>query len=255
MSDLPDSMDAEFDTVATWTAEVAGAFDSAHRIPAACRGSGSPGAMRWLLEHLRTEPGETFLDCGAGVGGPAAFAASETGVRPVLTDPELGACRAARSLFGLPAVQAAGRLPFADRAVNAGWSLGVLCTVDDQTGFLQELHRVLRTGARFGLLVYCASHPGGLHREAPEGNQFPTVPGLDAMVDQASLSVLTSGWAEDFATLPAEWEDTMAAVQTELERRHGDDPRWRAAEEQSNRMGSLLEAGEVRGRLLVLEAP
>ncbi|GAC1345900.1 MAG: hypothetical protein NVSMB29_20240 [Candidatus Dormibacteria bacterium] len=55
--------------------------------------------MRWLLDRLQLEPGQTFLDVGAGVGGPAAFARRERGVRPLLTDPELGACRAARSLF------------------------------------------------------------------------------------------------------------------------------------------------------------
>ena len=102
-TDSTDSMDAEFDTVALWTAEVVAGLEPAQRIPAGCRGSGSPGALHWLLDHLEPESDQVFLDCGAGVGGPAAFAARETGVRPVLTDPEPGACRAARSLFGLPA--------------------------------------------------------------------------------------------------------------------------------------------------------
>ncbi len=98
MNASSDPMNAEFDTLAAWTADVATDLDPAYRIPAGCRGSGSPGAMHWLLEHLRPEPGQAFLDCGAGVGGPAAFAAAETGVRPVLTAPELGAYRAAQSL-------------------------------------------------------------------------------------------------------------------------------------------------------------
>jgi hypothetical protein len=37
-----------------------------------------------------------------------------------------------------------------------------------------------------------------------------------------------------------------------LESRHGQDPRWQAAERQSERMGRLLDAGEVVGTLLVL---
>lgn len=252
-SEPRDSMAAEFDTVAVWTAEVAAALDMADRIPAGCRGSGSPGAMRWLLEHLQPEPGLPFLDVGAGVGGPAAFARRESGVRPLLTDPELGACRAARSLFDLPALQAASPLPIATGAVRSGWSLGVLCTVDDQPAFLAELRRVLRPEARFGMLVYCAAHPGELRLEPPEGNSFPTVPALDIMLEQASLTVLTSGWTDDFAKLPADWENAMAVVQDELERRHGDDSRWQTAEEQSGKMGSLLSVGEVRGRLLVTQ--
>lgn len=252
-TDSTDSMDAEFDTVALWTAEVVAGLEPAQRIPAGCRGSGSPGALHWLLDHLEPESDQVFLDCGAGVGGPAAFAARETGVRPVLTDPEPGACRAARSLFGLPALQAGTQLPIATGAVELGWSLGVLCTVDDQPAYLAEIRRVLRQEARFGLIVYCASHAGDLRLEAPEGNDFPTVEALESMLDRASLRVQDSGWTDHFAAFPADWEDVMATVQRELERRHGDDPRWQTAEEQSGRMGALLAAGEVRGRMLVLE--
>ena len=250
---MPHPMDAEFGTVAVWTADVATDLDPAYRIAAGCRGSGSPGAMRWLLDHLRPEPGQTFLDCGAGVGGPAAFAARESGVRPLLTDLELGACRAARSLFGLPALQAGSRLPVATGVIGVGWSLGVLCTVDDQPAFLAEIRRVLEPQARFALIVYCAAHPGELRLEPPQGNTFPTVQALDDLLDRASLRVLSSGWTDDFAALPAEWQEAMATVQAELDRRHGDDPRWQTAKEQSSRMGSLLEAREVRGRLLVLQ--
>ncbi|WP_205620921.1 class I SAM-dependent methyltransferase [Intrasporangium chromatireducens] len=253
MSTEPDSMEAEFDTVATWTAEVVAGLDLADRIPAACRGSGSPGALHWLLEHLEPEPGQTFFDCGAGVGGPAAFAARETGARPLLTDPEPGACRAARALFGLPALQAASELPIATGVIVAGWSLGVLCTVTDQPAYLAELRRVLRPGARFGLIVYCATHPGELRLKPPEGNNFPTVEHLDDLLHGASLRVRTSGWTDHFAAFPDGWEDVMSSVQDELERRHGKDARWRTAEEQSDRMGSLLAAGELRGRMLVVE--
>ncbi len=253
MNDSSDSMDDEFDTLAAWTADVASALDPAYRIPAGCRGSGSPGAMRWLLDHLLPEPGQIFLDCGAGVGGPAAFAAQEAGVHALLTDPELGACRAARSLFGLPALQAATRLPIATGAIGVGWSLGVLSTVADQPAFLAEIRRVLQPDARFALIVYCAAHAGNLSLQQPDGNTFPTIQVLQDLLDRASLQALASGWIDDFAALPADWEDAMASVQAELQRRHGTDPRWHNTQEQSNRMGSLLGVGEVRGRLLVLQ--
>lgn len=253
MSAEPDSMDAEFDTVATWTADLVGGLDLTDRIAAACRGSGSPGALRWLLDHLEPEPDQTFLDCGAGVGGPAAFAARETGTRPLLTDPEPGACRAARSLFGLPALRAVSDLPIATGVIPAGWSLGVLCTVTDQPAYLAEIRRVLCRGARFGLIVYCATHPGDLRLQAPEGNDFPTVEHLDDLLHGASLRVLTSGWTDHFAAFPERWEEVMSTVQAELDCRHGGDARWQTAEEQSERMSSLLAAGELRGRMLVLE--
>ncbi len=253
MNDSSDSMDEEFDTLAAWTADVAGALDPAYRIPAGCRGSGSPGAMRWLLEHLRPKPGQTFLDCGAGVGGPAAFAAAEAGVRPVLTDPAFGACRAARSLFGVQALQAGTRLPIATGSMGVGWSLGVLSTVADQPAFLAEIRRVLQPDARFALIVYCAAHAGDLSLQPPEGSTFPSVQALQDLLENASLQAQASGWIDDFAALPAHWDEAMTSVQTELQRRHGGDPRWHSAQEQSNLMDSLLTAGEVRGQLLVLQ--
>ncbi len=118
------SMQAEFDTVAGWTADVALDLGPDHHLPAACRGSGRPSALRWLLERLAPSPGDRMLDCGAGVGGPSAFARAETGIVPTLSDPEYGACRAAQRLFGLPVVQARAPLPFATRGVRPGLEPG-----------------------------------------------------------------------------------------------------------------------------------
>lgn len=245
-------MGAEFDTVAGWTAEVATELDDSFHIPAGCRGSGSPGVLHWFLDRIDARAGRTFLDWGAGVGGPAAFAAAETGVAPVLTDPEVGACRAARALFDLPVCQAGSALPVATGSVEAGWSLGVLCTVDDQAAYLDELRRVLAPNARFGLLVYTASHNGPLRQEQPAGNSFPTEESLTNLLTSASLDVHGSGRADAFAAAPPAWERAVAVVDDELRRRHGSDQRWKTAERQSQQMGRLQEAGEVFGLLLLV---
>jgi SAM-dependent methyltransferase len=225
----------------------------AQRIPPGCRGSGSPAALHWFLDQLQPQVGQIFLDCGAGIGGPAAFAAQEAGVHALLTDPEPGACKAARTLFDLPALRAGTRLPIASQAIEVGWSLGVLCTVDDQPAYLAEVERILGRDGRFGMIVYCATHPGELREEPPEGNTFLTAEALDRILEVASLRVVTSAWTDHFAAFPADWEKVAAAVEAELERRHGDDPRWQTAQAQSGRMGTLLAAGEVRGRMLVLQ--
>ena len=241
-------MHAEFDDVAAWTADVAQALGPEFAIPAGCRGSGSPAMLRWFLDRLDVGPETTLLDAGAGVGGPGAFAAAETGVRPVLSEPEPGACRAARRLFDHPVVQAADRLPFRDGCFDAIWSLGVLCTVPDQQGLLDELRRVLRAEGRLGLLVYVAQ------RELPEqpvGNDFPTEESLRSLVARAGLRVTDSAWLGEFAGTTSTWQQQTEQVESELERRFGDRDAYRTAQQQSAIMGRLIGSGALAGAMLV----
>ena len=242
------AMKAEFDTVAAWTAEVALDLGPDHYLPAGCRGSGSPGALRWFLDRLAITSQDRMLDCGAGVGGPAAYAAQETGVRPILSEPEAGACVASRQLFGLPVVQAASELPLAAGSFDVVWSLGVLCTVPDQPQLLRELRRVLTPQGRLGLLVFVAADPP--LTDPPDGNSFPTEAGLRAMVAAARLQIEDSGSQRDYAGLPDFWADRAAAVDEALERRHGADPVWQTAQEQSRKIGRLLASGELVGTML-----
>ena len=244
-----EEMEAEFDTFAKWTADVAIDLGSDYYIPAACRGSGSPASLRWFLDQLDVARNDRMLDCGAGVGGPAAFARDEVGVVPVLTDPAAGACRAAARMFGLPVVQAASDLPFASGSLDVIWSLGVLCTVPDQPHLLAELRRVLTGQGRLGLLVFVAQHPP--LSDQPSGNTFPTEEGLRTMLADAGLVVENSASTADFVMTPALWDQRAGAVQDEIERRHQQDPRWVTAEDQSALIGRLLTEGEVAGTMLV----
>jgi SAM-dependent methyltransferase len=241
-------MQAEFDTLAGWTADVALDLGPDYHLPAACRGSGSPSALRWLLQRLMPSSGDPMLDCGAGVGGPSAFAQAETGVLPLLSEPEYEACRAAHRLFGFPVVQARAPLPFAAAAFDVAWSLGVLCTVPDQDVFLAELVRVLRPAGRLGLLVFVATGPLD---EQPQGNHFVTPDGLRSLLSSHSLTVADSASVADFAAEPTEWQQRTAQVEDELRRRHGSDPRWQSAADQAGIMGRLLTEGRVTGELLV----
>jgi SAM-dependent methyltransferase len=247
-----DAMAAEFDTVAEWTAEAALALGPDHFVPAGCRGSAQPAGFDWLLDRMALTPGDALLDVGAGVGGPAAYAARERSVRPLLVEPALGACRAAAQLFDLPVVCAdAAALPLPDASFGALWSLGVLCTTEDHVAVLRESTRVLRPGGRAGLLVFVArvAHPDG----EPEGNHFPTHPALRSALSAAGLHVLAETEQDALAPLPDSWSRRADAVEDEVQRRHGDDPAWRAAQEESDAVGALIKAGTVRGVLLVVE--
>jgi SAM-dependent methyltransferase len=239
-----EAMEAEFDTVAGWTEEAVRALGPDHAIPAGCRGSGSEGALRWLADRLELRPGTRLLDDGAGVGGPAGWLAAERGVRPVCAEPMAAAVRAGRRLFGLPSVVALSqRLPFADGSFDAAWCLGVLCTTSDKPGLLAELRRVLVPGARLGLLVFAADGP--LTSPPPEGNEFPSEAETRRLLGDAGFAVAEAGEA-DLGDSPEEWTRRADAVDAEIERRHGGDPAFRQAQEQSGRVGRLLSDGALR---------
>jgi SAM-dependent methyltransferase len=246
---MSEAMDAEFDTVAEWTAEAARALGADFFLPAACRGSGSPAALDWLISALDLSTGDVLLDCGAGVGGPACYAVQKRQVRALLAEPEAGACRAAANLFSLPVVQASGSgLPIADHAVDAAWSLGVLCTMDDQLGLLSELRRVVRPPGRIGLIVYVATAdiPDD---EQPDGNRFPTLASLEELFHHARLTVVEQRRATELDATPSDWQRRVDDVEAEMARRHGHQKAWTMAEEQSARMGNLIGDGKVQATL------
>jgi SAM-dependent methyltransferase len=246
MSD--EAMREEFDSVAEWTADAVEQLGPEYAIPAGCRGSASPASLAWLAEACGLSAGDRLLDLGAGVGGPVAWASRRYGVRAVLVDPMPGACRAAARLFGLPVAAADGlAVPLQTGSVEAAWSLGVLCTVDDKVALLQELHRVLAPGGSLGLLVLVAQRTGPLD-PMPEGNSFPLQDELDAVLDKAEFDVREQVAAP--AEVPLSWTGRADRVDEVIRATHGREDGYRQAEEQSRRVGVLLSSGQVSTQLV-----
>lgn len=240
----------EFDTVAEWTAEAARALGPEHYIPAGCRGSGGPPALDWFLNRLAPGSASRMLDVGAGVGGPAGYARDRTGVRPVLAEPQPGACRAARELFGFHVVQAdATALPFPAGAFDVLWSLGVIDTLADHEKFFAETTRCLAASGSIGLLAYVADRQVSA---AVDTNDFPDDAELSALISRFGLTCVEQMALTDLGPAPADWTEREEAVSSEVERRHRDHPAWQQAAEQEQRIGRLIKTGQVRGRLLHL---
>jgi SAM-dependent methyltransferase len=254
--DIDDPMEAEFGTVAEWTARVAADLGPDHYIPAACRGSGQPAVLDWLLERLGPRPGEVMIDAGAGMGGPAAYATRQTGVQPVLAEPEPGACRAAARLFGAPVVQAdATTLPFGDASADLAWCLGVLCTAPGpvaQRAMLGELRRVIRPGGRIGMLVYLTV--AAELDDPPQGNHFPSSAQLHDLFGQAGLEAVEVADFSDITQPPPDWASRAQVTERELHRRYGHTPELTAADEQSDRIGKLLSSGQLTSQVILLRA-
>lgn len=240
-------MDAEFDKAAGWALEAVEQLGPDHAVPAACRGSASPSALAWLAEALELTAGTVLLDLGAGIGGPAAWAASRYGVRPFLVDPMEGACRAAARLFGLPAIRAdALAIPLRTASISTAWCLGVLCTVRDKVALLTELRRVLVSSGRLGLLVLVAQTAD--LDQAPEGNSFPTQAELAAVLKKTGF--LIEEQVDDPGDAPASWTRRTDRVDALIRERHQHEKAYRQEEQQQERLGHLLSSGQVSSQLL-----
>lgn len=243
-------MEDEFSTLPLWTAEAAETLGPEYAVPAACRGSGTPEALRWLCRAMGLRPGLRLLDSGAGEGGPAELAAREFDVSPTLVDPMPGACVAARRMFHRPTVVAdGGHLPFQDGAFDAAWSLGVLCTVPDKGLVLRELRRTVRQASPVALLVFVRTVD--VLPEEPDGNEFPDRHELRTLMDGARLDTVEEAALADFPDPSPDWQHRVDAVDRAIERAHHEDGRFRAAHEQQRIIARLLEEGLVEGRLLV----
>jgi ubiquinone/menaquinone biosynthesis C-methylase UbiE len=246
---MSDTLEDEFDLVATWTEEVVAELGEEYAIAAGCRGSGSPASLAWLAEALEVPRARRMLDAGAGLGGPAAWLAQRFGVTPVCAEPMHGAARASRRLFGLPAVAAGGQaLPFPDGCFDAAWCLGVLDTAGDKAGLLAEVRRVLDPTGRLGLLAFVAAGP--LPPPLPEGNEFSTSDELTALLHGAGFRVLQTVPAASLQDAPVAWQVRADRVEEVLAERHAGDPRWDGAEEQSARIGRLIAGGHLLPTLL-----
>jgi SAM-dependent methyltransferase len=246
-------MEDEFDTLPVWTADAVEELGAEYAVPAGCRGSGTPEALRWLSRSMGFRAGTRLLDSGAGEGGPAELAAREFAVSPVLVDPMHGACRAARRMFHRPTVVGGGeRLPFPGGTFDAAWSIGVLCTVSNKHDHLAELRRVVRSDAPVGLLVFVRTVDP--LPEQPEGNHFPDRAELLSLLRTARLDVTAQAALSDFPEPPPDWQEKVEQVDTLIQERHAHDERLVAAQEQQRSIGRLLADGDVEGRLLVARA-
>ena len=253
MSPGKSAMENEFDVVAGWTLAAIRELGPDHAIPGACRGTSSPAMLTWLAGNCALAAGQMLLDVGGGMGGPAAYAARERGVRSVVADPMPRACRAAQQLFTIGSVVAAGdRLPLADGRMEGVWCLGVLCSIADKAATLAEIRRVTRPGGMLGLMVVTADQPRP--PGSPQGNVFPRHEELEPLLSDAGFDLFAETSTADLDDAPRAWTRRLEEIKDLVRAQHSDDPRMSIADDQEARMSKLFDTGLITTWLMCAKA-
>nr|MDT0666683.1 hypothetical protein [Micromonospora sp. DSM 115978] len=112
----------------------------------------------------------------------------------------------------------------------------------------EELRRVLVPHGALGLLVFvqtCETLP-----DAPEGNAFPRLGELAGLLAATGFRQLQEVDAASLPSAPATWRTRTDQVESALAARHHQEPAWKQAKEQEDRIGQLVKRGDVCARLV-----
>ena len=120
---------------------------------------GGAHSSRALADFLGVEPGQTLLDIGSGLGGPARFLAGERGAVVTGLDLNPAYVRIATDLSARAGLSGktrfveanALRMPFADGSFALAWTQHTAMNIADREGLYREIHRVLKPGGRFAI--------------------------------------------------------------------------------------------------------
>ncbi len=177
--------------------------------------TGGINSTRDLAKLAELQPGNSVIDLGCGIGGPARVLASEFGcdVTGVDLTPEF--IEAAQQLTERCGLSQQARfetcdataLPFQDGSFDVAWTQHVVMNVSDRQAFYNEAARVLKPGGRF---VFLDALRGDESRELDYPMPWARTPDISFVRNEAD----TRGFLAGAGLEEESWSDlTSQAVQ------------------------------------------
>lgn len=162
---------------------------------------GGAAASRRLAERAGIRAGQSVLDIGSGLGGPARLLARDFGADVTGIDLTPGFCRIARELSAHAGYAETTRfcaadalnLPFADDSFDAVWTEHVAMNIADRDALYRELLRVTRPGGVLALYdVVAGANVAALVYPVPWASEPSQSHLIDA--DRLRRVVTLAGW-------------------------------------------------------------
>lgn len=132
-------------------------------------------ATKELIELGNFTPDMHILDVGCGVGGSTRRLSHETGCHVTgidLSDEYIDAAERLTQLLKMQervkfTIGSALELPYADNSFDGVWSIQMNMNVEDKQGWLTEMYRVLKPGARAVLYEVCGDEEKPIYFPVP----------------------------------------------------------------------------------------
>jgi len=143
---------------------------------------GSRIATAHLLDQLQFGKQDHVLDVGCGLGGAARYVASKYGSRVDGVDLTPEYIETGNTLCGWVGLDkkvtlqqgSALSLPFEDNTFDGAYMLHVGMNIDDKAALFEEINRVLKPGARFGVYDIMRIEDGELTYPVPWASEATT---------------------------------------------------------------------------------